>query len=102
MKESTTRYLIQEHRMLAELEERIERVKQEKVNYIKSLEKRFRKGCSIKEAQLRVKDHLERFPNGTESKKINTLENTLRHIIKQVTNKRKNIENVIERGKEDS
>jgi len=102
MKESTTRYLIQEHRMLAELEERIERVKQEKVSYIKSLEKRFRKGCSIKEAQSRVKDHLERFPNGTESKKITTLENTLRHIIKQVANKRKNIENVTAKGKEDS
>ena len=102
MKESTTRYLIQEHRMVAELEERIEKIKQEKVDYIKSLEKRFRRGCTIKEAQIRVKEHLERFPNSPESKKINSIEANLRHIIKQVTNKRKNIENVTNREQNNS
>jgi hypothetical protein len=102
MKESTTRYLIQEYRTLAEMENRIEGVKQEKLDYIKSLEKRFRKGCSIKEAQSRVKDHLERFPKGAENKKIKDLETRLRHMLKQVASKHKNIDDITEREKENS
>ena len=94
MKQSDVQYLVQEYRILGEIEERIEQIKQNKKDYIKSLEKRFRKRCTAKEAAQRLKDFLERYPDSVENKKINQIEVNLRHVIKQFESKKKHIERI--------
>ena len=43
MKESDIKYLTHEYRVIAEMEDRVEELKNKKRDYIKSLEKRFRR-----------------------------------------------------------
>ena len=84
-------YLSHEYRKIDEMEQRVESIKLEKLNYVKKLEKRFKKRCSLQEAQRRLKDHLERTPNGEEMKKLKSIENRLHHVIKQLDQKKERI-----------
>ena len=84
-------YLSHEYRKIDEMEQRIETIKLEKLKYVKSLEKRFKKRCNLQEAQRRLKDHLERTPNGEEMKKLKSIENRLHHVIKQLDQKKERI-----------
>tara|TARA_B100001093_G_C26847139_1_gene1023382 strand:- start:1530 stop:1826 length:297 start_codon:yes stop_codon:yes gene_type:complete len=77
-------YLSHEYRKIDEMEQRIEELKEDKKKYVKSLEKRFRKNCNLQEAQRRLKDHLDRNPNGLEMKKLKSLDSTLGHVVKQL------------------
>jgi hypothetical protein len=62
-------YLSHEYRKIEEMEDIVEGIKLEKLKYVKTLERRFKKRCNLQEAQRRLKDHLERTPNGDEMKK---------------------------------
>ncbi len=92
MKESDIKYLTHEYRVIAEMEDSVEELKNKKRDYIKSLEKRFRRKGSLKEAQQRLKDHLERNPKGEEAKRLNQLEERLRHVIKTLNTKKEYVE----------
>ena len=94
MKDSTLKYLSHEYRVIAEMEARIEEIKSNKKEYIKTLEIRFRRNGSLKEAQQRLKDHLSRFPKGAESKKLKSIEDNLRHVIKQLKIKSEHVEKI--------
>ena len=94
MKESDVKYLTQEYRLLDELETRIEKLKQNKLDYIKLLEKRFRRGGSLKDAQNRLKDFLERNPKGAENLKLKQIESNLRHVLKQLESKKSHIKSI--------
>tara|TARA_A100001037_G_scaffold290408_1_gene303225 strand:+ start:13107 stop:13421 length:315 start_codon:yes stop_codon:yes gene_type:complete len=94
MKESDIKYLTQEYRLLSEIETRIEKLKQDKVDYIKLLEKRFRKGSSLKDAQNRLKDFLERNPKSAENTRLKQLESNLRHVLKQLESKKSHIKSI--------
>ena len=94
MKDSTIKYLSHEYRVIAEMENRIEELKSKKLDYIKSLEKRFKRNGSLKEAQQRLKDHLSRYPKGAEAKKLKSIEDSLRHVIKQLKIKTEHVERV--------
>ena len=48
MKESDIKYLTHEYRVISEMENTIEKIKKDKLEYIKSLEKRFRRKGSMK------------------------------------------------------
>ena len=94
MKDSTLKYLTHEYRAISEMELRIEELKAKKLEYIKKLEKGFRRNGTLKEAQDRLKTFLERNPKGQEAKRIKDYEPTLRHVIKQLDVKRKHIDNI--------
>ena len=89
MKESDIKYLTHEYRVMEEMEKNVEELKDKKLKYIQSLEKRFRRKGSLKEGQQRLKDHLERNPKGEESKEIKRIEERLRHVVKTLEQKRK-------------
>ena len=92
MKESDIKYLTHEYRVISEMEDTIEKIKKDKANFVRSLENRFRRKGSIKEAQQRLKDHLERNPNGEEAKRLKQLENRLRHVIRTLEAKKQYVE----------
>ena len=92
MKESDIKYLTHEYRVISEMENTIEKIKKDKLAYIRSLEKRFRRKGSMKEAQQRLKDHLERNPKGEEAKEIKRIEERLRHVIKTLEAKKEYVE----------
>ena len=92
MKESDIKYLTHEYRVISEMEDTIEKIKKDKANFVRSLENRFRRKGSIKEAQQRLKDHLERNPKGEEAKKLNQIEERLRHVIKTLNTKKEYVE----------
>ena len=85
-------YLSHEYRKIDEMEQRVEKIKLEKLNYVKKLEKRFEKRCTSQEAQRRLKDHLDRNPKGEEMKKLKAIEDRLHHVIKQLDQKKERIE----------
>ena len=85
-------YISHEIRGIEEMELRIETLKEEKKSYVKKLENRFRKSCSLEEAQRRLKDHLDRNPKGEEMKKLKAMEATLHHVIKRLDIKKEKLE----------
>ena len=92
MKESDIKYLTHEYRIISEMEDTIEELKKQKIKYIQSLERRFRRKGSLKDGQQRLKDHLERNPKGVESKEIKRIEERLRHVIKTLNAKKEYVE----------
>ena len=48
-------YITHETRHVDEMEIRVNELKEDKKKYVKDLEKRFRKSCSLEEAQRRLK-----------------------------------------------
>lgn len=88
-------FLSQEYRLLDELEERVEKLKDEKAKYVKGLEKRFRKRCTSAEAQRRLKDHLDRNPEGAEMKRLKSMEDKLHHVIKQLDRKKQMLDTFV-------
>ena len=85
-------YLSHEYRKIDEMEQRVEKIKLEKLNYVKKLERRFKKRCTSQEAQRRLKDHLDRNPKGEEMKKLKAIEDRLHHVINQLDQKKERIE----------
>lgn len=85
-------YLSHEYRKIDEMEQRVEKIKLEKLNYVKKLERRFKKRCTSQEAQRRLKDHLDKNPKGEEMKKLKAIEDRLHHVIKQLDQKKERIE----------
>ena len=88
MTESDLKYLTHCHYMIMELEQTIDELKKQKEDFIKDTEKRFRRNCSLKEAQSRFKYYLEKNPKSEESKKIKSMEHRLRHVLKQLEQKK--------------
>jgi predicted nucleotidyltransferase len=85
-------YISHEIRGIEEMELRVETLKEEKKSYVKKLEKRFRKSCSLEEAQRRLKDYLDRNPRGEEMKKLKAMDSTLHHVIKRLDIKKEKLE----------
>jgi len=85
-------YISHETRHLDEMEVRVNELKEEKKKYVKELEKRFRKKCSLDEAQKRLKDYLDRNPKGEEMKKLRSMDSTLHHVIKQMNIRKEKLE----------
>ena len=92
--EGKIKHLTHEYRGISDMELRIEDMKTKKLEYIKSLEKRFRRSGSTKDAENRLKDFLERNPKSMEAKKLKNLEETLRHVIKQLKNRKEHVKKV--------
>tara|TARA_Y100000766_G_C18836575_1_gene570749 strand:+ start:979 stop:1269 length:291 start_codon:yes stop_codon:yes gene_type:complete len=88
MKESDLKYLTHCHYVISELENTIDELKKQKEDFIKDTEKRFRRNCSLKEAQARFKYYLEKNPKSEEMLKIKSIEKRLRHVVKQLEIKR--------------
>ena len=85
-------YITHETRHVDEMEIRVNELKEDKKKYVKDLEKRFRKSCSLEEAQRRLKDHLDRNPKGLEMKKLKSMDSTLHHVIKQLDIRKEKLE----------
>jgi hypothetical protein len=85
-------YISHETRHLNEMEVRVSDLKENKIKYVKELEKRFRRNCNLEEAQRRLKDHLDRNPKGEEMKKLKAMDSTLRHVIKQMNIRKEKLE----------
>tara|TARA_B000000441_G_C21634392_1_gene285357 strand:+ start:511 stop:804 length:294 start_codon:yes stop_codon:yes gene_type:complete len=94
MKESDIKYLTHVHQMISDLEDTIEEIKQTKADFIKKTEKRFKKNCTLKEAQLRFKEYCSRNPKSDEVKRIKDLEARLRHVLKQLDMKKELINKI--------
>ena len=94
MKESDLKYLTHCHYVVSELEKTIDELKQQKEDFIKNAEKRFRKKCSLKEAQARFKYYLEKNPKSEEMLRIKNIEKRLRHVIKQLEQKKELINKI--------
>ena len=85
-------YISHEMRNIEEMELRVEELKENKKKYVKELEKRFRKSCNLQEAQRRLKDYLDRNPDGQEMKRLKSMDSTLHHVIKQLDLKKEKLE----------
>ena len=94
MKPSDLKYLTHCHYVVAELEENINSLKKQKEDFIKNAEQRFRRNCSLKEAQSRFKYYLEKNPKSEEAKKIKQIEGRLRHVIKELDKKKELINKI--------
>ena len=94
MRESDLKYLTHMHHVVSEIEKNIEELKEQKEQYIKETEKRFRRNCSLKEAQSRFKLYLEKNPKSQEMMKIKGMESRLRHVVKQLEQKKELINKI--------
>ncbi len=100
MLRSDEMYLGNELRVISEMEDSLDNLKKEKLKYIQKLEKKFRKNCSLEEAQRRLKDYLDRNPKGEEMKKIKKIEQRIIHLVKRLDQKKEWIEKIEKDAKE--
>ena len=100
MLRSDEMYLGNELRVISEMEDSLDDLKKEKLKYIQKLEKKFRKNCSLEEAQRRLKDYLDRNPKGEEMKKIKKMEQRIIHLVKRLDQKKEWIEKIEKDAKE--
>lgn len=100
MLRSDEMYLGNELRVISEMEDSLDNLKKEKLKYIQKLEKKFRKNCSLEEAQRRLKDYLDRNPKGEEMKKIKKMEQRIIHLVKRLDQKKEWIEKIEKDAKE--
>lgn len=100
MLRSDEMYLGNELRVISEMEDSLDNLKKEKLKYIQKLEKKFRKNCSLEEAQRRLKDYLDRNPKGEEMKKIKKMEQRIIHLVKRLDQKKEWIEKIEKGAKE--
>lgn len=100
MLRSDEMYLGNELRVISEMEDSLGKLKKEKLNYIQKLEKKFRKNCSLEEAQRRLKDNLDRNPKGEEMIKIKKMEQRIIHLVKRLDQKKEWVEKIEKDAKE--